>query len=104
MLYKKITYNSLGLFASNICLGKIVCKSNVCSSKPICRSNVYQSKPTNVNIFPGKPVLTDHVKSSILIISLLSILIFSVYCKFSIITINNFTDLLIKYQRFVFYQ
>ena len=66
VLYKKIICNSLGLFASNICLGKTVSRNNVHSSKPICRSNVCQSKPTNANIFPGKPVLTDHVNSSIL--------------------------------------
>ena len=88
---------------SNICSGKPVCRNNVRSSKPICRSNVCQSKPTNVNILPCKPVLTDHtyhVDSSILsqqlfFIFFLSILIFSVYYKFSIITRNIFTNLLL---------
>ena len=89
--------------ASNICSGKPVCRNNIRSSKPICRSNVCQSKPTNVNILPCKPVLTDHtyhVDSSILsqqlfFIFFLSILIFSVYYKFSIITMNIFTNLLL---------
>ena len=89
--------------ASNICSGKSVCRNNVRSSKPICRSNVCQSKPTNVNILPCKPVLTDHichVNSSILsqqlfFIFFLSILMFSVYYKFSIITMNIFTNLLL---------
>ena len=88
---------------SDICSGKPVCRNNVRSSKPICRSNVCQSKPTNVNILPCKPVLTDHtyhVDSSILsqqlfFIFFLSILIFSVYYKFSIITMNIFTNLLL---------
>ena len=86
-----------------MCSGKPVCRNNVRSSKPICRSNVCQSKPTNVNILPCKPVLTDHtyhVDSSILsqqlfFIFFLSILIFSVYYKFSIITMNIFTNLLL---------
>ena len=85
-----------------MCSGKPVCRNNVCSSKPICRKNVCQSKST-VNIFPCKPVLTDHtyhVDSSILGQQLffrffLSILIFSVYHKFSIITMNIFTNLLL---------
>ena len=85
-----------------MCSGKPVCRNNVCSSKPICRNNVCQSKST-VNIFPCKPVLTDHtyhVDSSILGQQLffrffLSILIFSVYHKFSIITMNIFTNLLL---------
>ena len=89
--------------ASNMCSGKPVCRNNVRSSKPICRSNVCQSKPTNVNILPCKPVLTDHtyhVDSSILsqqlfFIFFLSILIFSVYYKFSLITMNIFTNLLL---------
>ena len=88
--------------ANNMCSGKPVCRNNVCSSKPICRKNVCQSKST-VNIFPCKPVLTDHtyhVDSSILGQQLffrffLSILIFSVYHKFSIITMNIFTNLLL---------
>ena len=42
-----------------MCSGKPVCRNNVHSSKPICR-NVCHSTPTNVNILPGKPVLTDH--------------------------------------------
>ena len=85
-----------------MCSGKPVCRNNVCSSKPICRNNICQSKST-VNIFPCKPVLTDHtyhVDSSILSQQLffkffLSILIFSVYHKFSIITMNIFTNLLL---------
>ena len=85
-----------------MCSGKPVCRNNVCSSKPICRNNVCQSKST-VNIFPCKPVLTDHtyhVDSSILSQQLfftffLSILIFSVYHKFIIITMNIFTNLLL---------
>ena len=89
--------------ASNICSGKPVCRKHVRSSKPICRSNVCQSKPTNVNILPCKPVLTDHicqVNSSILsqrllFIFFLSILMFSVSYKFSIITMNIFTNLLL---------
>ena len=89
--------------ASNMCSGKPVCRNNVRSSKPICKNNVCQSKPINVNILPCKPVLTDHtyhVDSSILsqqlfFIFFLSILIFSVYYKFSIITMNIFTNLLL---------
>ena len=85
-----------------MCSGKPVCRNNVCSSKPICRNNVCQSKST-VSIFPCKPVLTDHtyhVDSSILGQQLffrffLSILIFSVYHKFSIVTMNIFTNLLL---------
>ena len=70
-----------------MCSGKPVCRNSVGSSKPICRNNVCQSKPTNVNIFPCKPVLTDHtyqVHSSILSQELS---IFLVYYKFCIITI-----------------
>ena len=86
-----------------MCPGKSVCRNNVRSSKPICKSNVCQSKPINVNILPCKPVLTDHtyhVDSSILsqqlfFIFFLSILTFSVYYKFSIITMNIFTNLLL---------
>ena len=89
--------------ASNICSGKPVCRNNVRSSKLTCRSNVCQSKPTNVNILPCKPVLTGHicqVNSSILsqrllFIFFLSILMFSVSYKFSIITMNIFTNLLL---------
>ena len=89
------------LSTSNICSGKPVYRNNVRSSKPICRSNVCQSKPTYVNILPCKPVLTDHiyhVNTSILnqqlfFIFFLSILVFSVHYKFSIITI--FTNLLL---------
>ena len=89
--------------ASNICSGKPVCRNNIRSSKPICRSNVCQSKPTNVNILPCKPVLTDHtyhVDSSILsqrlfFMFFLSTLIFPVYYKFSIVTMNIFTNLLL---------
>ena len=88
---------------SDICSGKPVCRNNVRSSKPICRSNVCQSKLTNVNILPCKLVLSDHtyyVNSSIssqqlFFIFLLSILIFSVYYKFSIITMNIFTNWLL---------
>ena len=82
---------------------KSVKASNICSGKPVCRSNFCQSKPTNVNILPCKPVLTDrtyHVDSSILSQQLfftffLSILIFSVYYKFSIMAMNIFTNLLL---------
>ena len=84
------------LSTSNICSGKPVYRNNVRSSKPICRSNVCQSKPTYVNILPCKPVLTDHiyhVNTSILNQQLF--LIFSVYYKFSIITMNIFTNLLL---------
>ena len=89
--------------ARNMCSGKPVCRNNVCSSKPICKNNVCKCKSIHVNIFPCKPVLTDyvyHVDSSILsqqltFIFFLSILIFSVYYKFSIITMNIFTNLLL---------
>ena len=87
--------------ASNNCTGKPISRNNVRSSKLICRNNVCQSKPSNVNILPFKPVLTGHiyhVNSSLLsqqsfFIFLLSVLIFSVYYKFSIVTINIFTNL-----------
>ena len=71
--------------------------------KSICRSNFRQSEPTNVNILPCKPFLTDHIyhvnSSTILsrqlfFVFFLSILIFSVYFKFRIIT-NMFTNLLL---------
>ena len=60
-------------------------------------------KVNPVNTLPCKPVLTDHichVNSSILsqqlfFIFFLSILMFSVYYKFSIITMNIFTNLLL---------
>ena len=86
----------------NMCSGKPVCTNVVRSSKPICRNNVCQSTPTTVNILRCKPVLTDHhyyVDSSILsqqlfYIFFLSILTFSVYYKFCIITMNIFTNLL----------
>ena len=89
--------------ASNICSGKPVYRNNVCPSNSICRNNVGQSKPTNVNILPCAPVLTDHTyhfDSSILsqqlfFIFSLSILIFSMYYKFSITTMNIFTNLLL---------
>ena len=87
--------------AHNICSGKSVCRNNVRSSKPICRSNDCQSKPNDVNILLCKPVLTGHIchanssmlKQQLFFILLLSILIFLVYYKFSIITMNIFTDL-----------
>ena len=86
-----------------MCSGKPVCRNNVRSSKPIYKNNVCQSKPINVNILLCKPVLTDHtyhVHSPILsqqlfFIFFLSILMFSVYYKFSIITMNIFTNLLL---------
>ena len=67
----------------------------------LCRSIFCQSKPNNVNILPYKPVLTGHVchvnasllKQQLFFILFLSILIFSVYYKFSIITMNIFTNL-----------
>ena len=85
--------------ASDICSGKPVCR-NAHSSKPICR-NVCQSKPTNFNILPCKSVRTDHIyhvnslmlSQQLFFIFFLSILIFSVYHKFSIITMNIFTNL-----------
>ena len=118
-------HSTKSVSTSNISLGKLVCRNNVClsnsvnainvhptksvkarnmcSGKPVCRNNVCQGKPTNVNILPCKPVLTDytyHVGLSILsqqlfFIFFLSILIFSVYYKFSIITMNIFTNLLL---------
>ena len=86
-----------------MCSDKPVCRNNVRSSKPICRNNVCQNKPTNVNILPCKPVLTDHtyqvdlseLSQQLFFIFFLSILIFSVYHKFSIITMNIFTNLLL---------
>ena len=87
----------------NMCSDKPVCRDNVRSSKPICRNNVCQNKPTYVNILPCKPVLTDHtyqvdlseLSQQLFFIIFLSILIFSVYHKFSIITMNIFTNLLL---------
>ena len=87
--------------ASNICSGKPVCRNNVRSSKPICRNNVCQSKPNNVNILLCKSVPTGHIcnvnssllRQRLLFIFFLSILIFSVYYKFSITTKNIFTNL-----------
>ena len=82
---------------------KTICRNNVRPSKRTCRNNVCQSKPTNVNILPCKPVFTGHiycVSSSILsqqlfFIFFFSILVFSVYYKFSIITINIFINLVL---------
>ena len=86
--------------------------SNMCSGKPVCRNNVRASKLFVETMFvkvnplmflPCKPVLADytyHVDSSILsqqlfFIFFLSILIFSVYYKFSLITMNIFSNLLV---------
>ena len=77
-----------------MCSGKPVCRNNVRSSKPICRSNVCQSKLTNVNILPCK-LNSSILSQRLFFIFLLSILIFSVYYKFSIITMNIFTNLLL---------
>ena len=99
----------------NVCPSKTISVSNACSSNSSSVINVYstksisasnnvgQSKPTNVNILPCAPVLTDHTyhfDSSILsqqlfFIFSLSILIFSMYYKFSITTMNIFTNLLL---------
>ena len=89
--------------ASKICSGKPVCRNNVRSSEPICRGNACQSKPNNVNILPCKPVLTGHIchvnssllKQQLFFILFLSILIFSVYYKLSILAMNIFTNLLL---------
>ena len=85
---------------SNICSGKPICRNNAHSSKPICR-NFCQSKPSNFNILPCKSVLTDHIyhvnslmlSQQLFFIFFLSILIFSIYYKFIIITMNIFTNL-----------
>ena len=99
--------------ASNVCLGNPVCTNYVRPSRAICGSKVCQSKPTSdsnirhtdlintSNVLPSKPIRSNHIcfvnsslpTQQISYIFLLSLLAFSVYCKYSIFKMNNFFNL-----------
>ena len=100
------------VYVSNVCLGNPVCTNYVRPSRAICGSKVCQSKPTSdsnirhtdlintSNILLSKPIRSNHIcfiNSSLptqqIYISLLSLLAFSVYYKYSIFKMNIFINL-----------